>query len=57
MADQKNRNNQGSEKEEIVKHRTLHLGTVEYSLQDVSYAPGENSYLNEHSEGESENEE
>lgn len=40
------------EKDKTVKHRTLHLGEIEYSLQDVSFAPGENTYLNEHQEGD-----
>ncbi|MET3697920.1 hypothetical protein SAMN05877753_104202 [Bacillus oleivorans] len=37
---------------EKIKHRTLHLGNVEYSLQDVSFATGENEYLNERVTGE-----
>ncbi|HWO74491.1 MAG TPA: hypothetical protein VNM69_01085 [Bacillus sp. (in: firmicutes)] len=41
-----------SDNNEKIKHRTLHLGNVEYSLQDVSFATGENKYLNERVTGE-----
>ncbi|MDQ0254651.1 hypothetical protein J2S74_002030 [Evansella vedderi] len=37
------------EKKDIkeVEHKTLHPGEAEFSLQNASFDPGENEYLNE----------
>lgn len=54
MVEKKSRSSDQSKGRKKYKHRTLHLGNIEYSLQDVNYATGENTYLNENPPEETE---